>query len=82
MVWLWTVADVRSTTTTSGQADHQGRVPQRRLRLQLLGAEDERLSGIVVVMMPNGGTYWYFSDNNQFSTYSAIQEANKLKTQC
>ena len=33
-------------------------------------------------MMPNGGTYWYFSDNNQFSTHSAIQEANKLKTQC
>jgi len=38
--------------------------------------------GIVVVMMPNGASYWYFSDNNEFSWYSPIQEANKLKSMC
>jgi Beta-lactamase len=38
--------------------------------------------GIVVLMMPNGATYWYFSDNNEFAWYDAIQAANKLKSMC
>lgn len=38
--------------------------------------------GIVVMMMPNGATYWYFSDNDEFFWYNAIREANKLKSMC
>jgi hypothetical protein len=38
--------------------------------------------GITVVMMPNGATYYYFSDNEEFSWSSAVNEANKLSPQC
>lgn len=34
--------------------------------------------GITVAMMPNGATYYYFSDNNEFSWNAAVAEANKL----
>jgi hypothetical protein len=33
-------------------------------------------------MMPNGSTYYYFSDNDEFSWYDAVEEANKLKPMC
>jgi hypothetical protein len=38
--------------------------------------------GITVVMMPNGVTYYYFSDNDEFSWYNAVHEANKLSPHC
>ena len=38
--------------------------------------------GITVVMMPNGSTYYYFSDNDEFSWYDAVNESNKLKPMC
>ncbi len=38
--------------------------------------------GITVVMMPNGATYYYFSDNEEFSWYNAVHEANKLSSYC
>ena len=38
--------------------------------------------GITVAMMPNGATYYYFSDNEEFSWSSAVDEANKLSPQC
>lgn len=38
--------------------------------------------GITVVMMPNGATYYYFSDNEEFSWYNAVHEANKLSPHC
>ncbi|NJN79227.1 MAG: hypothetical protein HC797_01425, partial [Anaerolineales bacterium] len=38
--------------------------------------------GITVVMMPNGATYYYFSDNDEFSWYNAVHEANKLSPHC
>jgi len=38
--------------------------------------------GITVVLMPNGSIYYYFSDNNEFSWYGAINESNKLKPMC
>ena len=38
--------------------------------------------GITVVMMPNGTTYYYFSDNEEFSWYNAVHEANKLSSYC
>jgi hypothetical protein len=38
--------------------------------------------GITVVMMPNGATYYYFSDNDEFNWYNAVHEANKLSPHC
>lgn len=38
--------------------------------------------GIVVLMMPNGSTYWYVSDNDEFAWYNAIRESNKLASMC
>jgi hypothetical protein len=38
--------------------------------------------GITVAMLPNGATYYYFSDNNEFSWYTAVHEANKLNSYC
>jgi len=38
--------------------------------------------GITVAMMPNGATYYYFSDNGEFSWNQAISEAAKLSTPC
>jgi len=34
--------------------------------------------GITVAMMPNGGTYYYFSDNNEFAYTPAVKESSKL----
>ncbi len=34
--------------------------------------------GITVAMMPNGATYYYFSDNNEFAYSAAVKEASKL----
>jgi hypothetical protein len=38
--------------------------------------------GITVAMLPNGATYWYFSDNNNFSWYDAAYQAAKLAPVC
>jgi hypothetical protein len=38
--------------------------------------------GISVVLMPNGSIYYYFSDNNEFSWYDAVNESNKLSPMC
>ena len=38
--------------------------------------------GITVVLMPNGSIYYYFSDNNEFSWYNAVNESNKLRPMC
>lgn len=38
--------------------------------------------GISVIMMPNGVTYYYFSDNDEFYWFDAVGEANKLKPMC
>lgn len=38
--------------------------------------------GITVVLMPNGSIYYYFSDNNEFSWYDAVNELNKLRPMC
>jgi hypothetical protein len=38
--------------------------------------------GIMVVMMPNGSTYYYFSDNQEYSWYNAVHESNKLIPHC
>ena len=38
--------------------------------------------GITVALMPNGTTYYYFSDNNEYFWYDAIVESNKLKPMC
>jgi hypothetical protein len=33
-------------------------------------------------MMPNGSTYYYFSDNQEYSWYNAVHESNKLIPYC
>jgi hypothetical protein len=38
--------------------------------------------GITVVMIPNGSGYYYFSDNNEFSWYDAVNESHKLRPIC
>jgi hypothetical protein len=38
--------------------------------------------GITVVMMPNGSTYYYFSDNNEFNWYNSVNESSKLSPMC
>ena len=38
--------------------------------------------GITVEMMPNGATYYYFSDNEEFAWTNAVSESNKLIPQC
>ncbi len=40
------------------------------------------LGGITVVMMPNGSTYYYFSDNYEYFWYDAVIESNKLIRMC
>ena len=38
--------------------------------------------GITVVLMPNDSIYYYFSDNNEFNWYDAVNESNKLRPMC
>ncbi|WP_457255156.1 hypothetical protein [Pedococcus sp. P5_B7] len=38
--------------------------------------------GITVAMAPNGATYWYFSDNSEFSWASAVIETGKINPLC
>ena len=38
--------------------------------------------GITIAILPNGATYWYFSDNDEFSWYDAVYEAAKLAPVC
>jgi formylglycine-generating enzyme required for sulfatase activity len=39
-------------------------------------------SGIVIVLMPNGTTYYYASDNQEFTWLEAIKESDKIIPQC
>ena len=39
-------------------------------------------SGIVVALMPNGTTYYYASDGQEFTTNAAIQESDKIIPMC
>lgn len=44
---------------------------------QMLG-----VSGNVVVLFPNGITYYYFSDNQEFTWEAALHESNKIIPIC
>jgi len=44
---------------------------------QMLG-----VSGNVVALMPNGITYYYFSDNQEFTWEAALREADKISPLC
>jgi CubicO group peptidase (beta-lactamase class C family) len=39
-------------------------------------------SGIMVVLMPNGTTYYYFSDNREFTFFDAVKESNQIIPFC
>jgi hypothetical protein len=45
--------------------------------LQMLG-----VSGNAVVLMPNGSTYYYFSDNQEFTWDAAVKESGKIISHC
>jgi hypothetical protein len=45
--------------------------------VQMLG-----VSGNVVALFPNGVSYYYFSDNREFTWEAALREADKIKTLC
>jgi hypothetical protein len=38
--------------------------------------------GISVVLLPNGATYYIFSDGNEYMWYSAVNEINKIAPFC
>jgi len=40
------------------------------------------ISGNVVLLLPNGTTYYYFSDHQDFTWTGVLREANKIKTFC
>ena len=40
------------------------------------------ISGNVVVVLPNGITYYYFSDNQEFTWDAALQESDKIVSLC
>ena len=39
-------------------------------------------SGIVIIMMPNGSSYYYASDNREFTWFDALTESNKIAPHC
>ncbi|MCP4542196.1 MAG: serine hydrolase [Chloroflexi bacterium] len=45
-------------------------------------AEMQGVSGNAVILMPNGSTYYYFSDNREFTWDSAVRESNKIISHC
>lgn len=38
--------------------------------------------GMTVVLMPNGTTYYYFSDNDEFSWFDAVEESHEMRSHC
>ena len=38
--------------------------------------------GITVALMPNGATYYYFSDNEEYNWYTAVNETNNISPMC
>ncbi|MFD1662658.1 hypothetical protein ACFSL4_31915 [Streptomyces caeni] len=38
--------------------------------------------GITVAMAPNGATYCYFSDNDEYSWSGAVNETDKINPMC
>jgi len=53
-------------------------VPGCDLRIPFMSG----FGGITVAMMPNGATYYYFSDDDQFIWADAIGQLNKLAPMC
>jgi hypothetical protein len=39
-------------------------------------------SGITIALMPNGTTYYYSSDNREFTWFYAVKESNRLIPHC
>lgn len=45
-------------------------------------AQMQGISGVVVVLLPNGMTYYYFSDNGEFTWDAVVNEADKILPYC
>jgi CubicO group peptidase (beta-lactamase class C family) len=39
-------------------------------------------SGNIIALLPNGVTYYYFSDNRDFDWHAAVKEADKIRALC
>jgi hypothetical protein len=39
-------------------------------------------SGNVIALLPNGTTYYYFSDNGEFTYADAVFESEKIVSNC
>jgi len=39
-------------------------------------------SGVVIALLPNGVTYYYFNDNREFSWDAAVREIDKIAPFC
>jgi CubicO group peptidase (beta-lactamase class C family) len=40
------------------------------------------ISGNIIALMPNGITYYYFSDNREFNWHAVVREADKIAPMC
>jgi hypothetical protein len=40
------------------------------------------ISGNIIALMPNGVTYYYFSDNREFNWHAVVREADKIAPMC
>ena len=38
--------------------------------------------GVTILMLPNGMTYYYFSDNGEFVWLDAVKETNRMRSHC
>jgi len=53
-----------------------------QLRCNVWAAFMSGYGGITIVLMPNGATFYIFSDNNEYNWGSDVIEANKLAPMC
>jgi len=56
--------------------------PENRFGCEVWIPTMQGVSGNVVALMPNGSTYYYFSDNKEFTWDVAVRESNKIKAFC
>lgn len=58
------------------------RYPEAKFGCETWVPSMQGISGNVVALIPNGTTYYYFSDNQEFTWEAALQESNKIIPLC
>jgi hypothetical protein len=56
--------------------------PADGFRCEFWVMQMQGVTGNVVALMPNGITYYYFSDNQEFTWEAALREADKISPLC